>query len=535
MTIRALSRIAAAILAVCMLLSTAVFADDTGTGIAYPGMEKSLIERGIIDADYPRFEPLTRRELAEILCRFTGNDDVLALLNGDPDADGTAAANELLLALRTDDPAAADAPLTFDDALPILSAAVKGIRIGDMLADIFWYDDMDFTGNDLVPILYNAGIVRDNYTLSRWKKQSHVDIYRDYSRKTEGYYSICIDSRIPNDIRLKKTLLVEPDTLYVLSADVMTENVVNHESPDSGVGAQISTENYVHSTCLTGTNGWTTLRKLVRSDKNGELPFSLDLGYWGATTTGKVWYSNVKCTPIDEYEAEDDTWNFLYVIVKNAFIDQQNDPITGGRTKISHSRDAKEIEGAKFNAGELTKDLAEISRGQIKAELDIIVPEAKLEVKDRHSVGFHVSASSARKYLEASGIDYSGYDHVILSVSLPGLRTEYGGLGGTMIDGSVGFSFIIHTNPEGLKNIEKTRHPFMSAMFVHEFLHSIETYSKTLGFDYPALHDAEEYGYTNDNEWKQWYIDYINMQVKSGGKKIGIDPTVWKLPPANFK
>ena len=77
-------------------------------------------------------------------------------------------------------------------------------------------------------------------------------------------------------------------------------------------------------------------------------------------------------------------------------------------------------------------------------------------------------------------------------------------------------------------------------VLLHEFLHSLERTSTEYGFEVPALHDYEKYGYKNEiliGE-KRWYTDYINKNIKYNGKNIGLPPDVYTLKPAknsNFK
>ena len=69
---------------------------------------------------------------------------------------------------------------------------------------------------------------------------------------------------------------------------------------------------------------------------------------------------------------------------------------------------------------------------------------------------------------------------------------------------------------------------------MHEFLHSLERTSTEYGYDIPALHDYEKYGYKNQNltGLKDWYKDYMNKNIKATKGYIGLPQEVYTLKPA---
>lgn len=81
---------------------------------------------------------------------------------------------------------------------------------------------------------------------------------------------------------------------------------------------------------------------------------------------------------------------------------------------------------------------------------------------------------------------------------------------------------------------------FPEEVFLHEFLHSLERTATEYGYDIPALHDYEKYGYKNEklNGQKTWYIDYMNKNINSTSGNIGLPSEIYTLKPAksnNFK
>ena len=81
---------------------------------------------------------------------------------------------------------------------------------------------------------------------------------------------------------------------------------------------------------------------------------------------------------------------------------------------------------------------------------------------------------------------------------------------------------------------------FPEEVYIHEFLHTLERNAKTYGFQIPNLHDYSKYGYREDrvNGQREWYIAYMNKEVKYGGTNIGLPEEVYIYKPvheSNFK
>ena len=75
---------------------------------------------------------------------------------------------------------------------------------------------------------------------------------------------------------------------------------------------------------------------------------------------------------------------------------------------------------------------------------------------------------------------------------------------------------------------------FPEEVFLHEFLHSLERTSEEYGYDIPALHDYEKYGYENQKliGLKDWYKDYMNKNIKTSNGYIGLPEQIYTLKPA---
>ena len=75
---------------------------------------------------------------------------------------------------------------------------------------------------------------------------------------------------------------------------------------------------------------------------------------------------------------------------------------------------------------------------------------------------------------------------------------------------------------------------FPEEVFLHEFLHSLERTSEEYGYEIPALHYYEKYGYKNQSltGLKDWYQDYMNKNIKTSKGNIGLPEQVYTLKPA---
>ena len=75
---------------------------------------------------------------------------------------------------------------------------------------------------------------------------------------------------------------------------------------------------------------------------------------------------------------------------------------------------------------------------------------------------------------------------------------------------------------------------FPEEVFLHEFLHSLERSAEEYGYQIPALHDYEKYGYKNEilTGQKQWYKDYMNKEIQTTNGNIGLPPEIFSIKPA---
>ena len=369
-----------------------------------------------------------------------------------------------------------------------------------------------------------------------WLDYGESNLYRDYNVKSRDAFSYCLRDSRPNDLRLIRKFKLEPDTVYYVTADIRTDGVVNHENSADPIGACISTSHFYCSRSLFGTCGWQTVGVLGRSDESGVLEVSFNLGYYFNTCSGTAWFENLRFISTERYFNGDNTWRFLAVILRDTGIDTL-DPDTGERIRLSHKPSVAERDALKNSLRGFERDLTKDAEGLFRVKVDIVEPTAKCDSYTKNGFGYTLTAPSAREYLAENGIDISGYDHVIMIACLPELPANYFGLGGLCIDGKIGYSFVLHRDVQNCIEYLNGRRPgsrWPSALYVHEFFHSIEACSRALGLDIPEVDGARE-GYSDREEYRDWYRDFIKKNIGKSGEKRGADPRLWRLRPSLFR
>lgn len=71
-------------------------------------------------------------------------------------------------------------------------------------------------------------------------------------------------------------------------------------------------------------------------------------------------------------------------------------------------------------------------------------------------------------------------------------------------------------------------------LFIHEWIHQLESWYGSLGYTVPVLHDNKVYGFYEENEngWLDWYEAYLTNQL-TGGPATGIHKDWWKYTPTS--
>ena len=151
----------------------------------------------------------------------------------------------------------------------------------------------------------------------------HMDSYEGGYRIVSADGAFGFETRGADDCRLCRTVDVEPETRYVLTADVRTENVRD------GQGATLSIDNfsidgsYIYSEALFGTNDWTPVVLAFRTAESQEaVTLALRLGGYSAESDGAVWFKNVRL------EQNDNAPVAFQNLAPDAYADEEEDRTT---------------------------------------------------------------------------------------------------------------------------------------------------------------------------------------------------------------
>ncbi len=123
-----------------------------------------------------------------------------------------------------------------------------------------------------------------------WAIESYEGRYQ--TTLEDGVFGI--STVVADDCRLIRTVDVEPETRYVLTAEVKTRDV------EDGQGATLSIDNfpvdgsYIYSESIYGTTDWTTLTLAFRTARGQDsIVLALRLGGYSAVSSGSVWFRSV--------------------------------------------------------------------------------------------------------------------------------------------------------------------------------------------------------------------------------------------------
>ncbi len=128
-----------------------------------------------------------------------------------------------------------------------------------------------------------------------------------------GRRSVKISAPTPNDAQWITSVAVQPNTLYLLSGWIKTEDVA-HNSYIVDAGANLSLSGtWQRTPGIFGTTDWTYVHMRFETDDTGLVRIGARLGYWAGTTTGTAWFDGLQLTPIDN-SSPVPNWKILVLI-----------------------------------------------------------------------------------------------------------------------------------------------------------------------------------------------------------------------------
>lgn len=373
------------------------------------------------------------------------------------------------------------------------------------------------------------------------RNKAQTNFTRDSQIKYSESSSYKIENVEYNDSVIYKEIEVEQNTVYKVSCMVKTENVICKDENEEGgvsIGLLDTTE---YSEAIVGTNEWKRMEFMFNSKNRDKVNISFRIGGNTNTCVGTVWFSDFKLekgTNENNYD-----WNIGCFIINELDVN-----IDGKQYKLNTN--TEDIENIKRNMKRFKEDCYEFSKKKMQVNYEITeidIPVKTITYSEEH--GYYLSYKDIKNIIYDK-VKQEEYDHVFIvcrmendegNISIP-ILNNWIGLGGMDIYG-IGYSLIRITknsNQYTYKYGISNQNP--EEVYIHEFCHTLERNLIEYGYEIPALHDYEKYGYKDGDAsgLKKWYKDYMSKNIleETTGQYIGLDEFCYTIKPAknsNFK
>ena len=375
--------------------------------------------------------------------------------------------------------------------------------------------------------LYFNGFTKGEYT------PGISEFTRDKDIKYSNERSYKIYSKDFNDAMFYKEVEVKPNTVYKVSCMVKTENV-EVDKDKSGAGALISlAEEEEVSEPIRETTDWQELTMTFNSKAREKVKIGFRLGGNDAYAKGTVWFSNLK---LEEGTTSKDTnWKMACFILKHLNVNIENE-------EYNFSMSNHDIQNVKSNVKRFENSCKGLSAGKMTAQCDIYEidePISSLTYTEKHK--YYIDPQDVREQIGKTVLEKE-YDYVFV-VARMGNETkeipvkDWIGLGGIKLY-DVGYSLIRmpNRNNDYVYTYDTSINIFPEEVFIHEFLHTLETNLQDYNYTIPELHDYEKYGYKEKDltGLSEWYRDYMQCKIKNNqGEYVGLNEIVYSLKPAH--
>lgn len=391
----------------------------------------------------------------------------------------------------------------------------------------------------LIIIMYiSFNIYRTNYFNGFEKaiatENTQIKFSRDGQVKYSASRSYKIENFEYNDAAFYKEIEVEPNTPYKISCMVKTENVQSKQSNED-VGATIGLlETTEYSKPIKDTTDWQKVEFMFNSKNREKVKISFRLGGNNGNCTGTAWFSDFKLEK--GIKRADTKWNVACFILR-----ELNVNIDGKHYEFKVN--LEDIENVKLNMERYKQACYELSNKKMTINYDIIdinTPATTISYSDEH--GYYISYNDVKDLIYNKTLEKE-YDHVFVVARMEDENYEipiignWIGLGGMDMYG-IGYSLIRidkNTNKNAYKYGITNQMP--EEVFVHEFLHTLERNNLENGYETPALHDYNKYGYTEKTieGLHEWYKDYMRATIldSNTGQYVGLSETTYLTQPPN--
>ncbi len=366
-----------------------------------------------------------------------------------------------------------------------------------------------------------------------------TEFTRDAQVKYSDMDSYKVENQEYHDAMFSETVSVLPNMPYKVTCMVKTQDVENRDNTTGGAHISISgtTE---RSVAITGTKDWQELTLYFNSKNRTEVTVGFRLGGYNEETKGIAWFSDMKMEL--GVANQDNNWKMACFVFPSIDVDVE---IKGKQEHVKLEMTQKDISDVRTNLQRFQNSIATLSKNKMTVDYDIytITEPIKTLSYDEEN-GYYVSANDVYEYIN-SYVEEKQYDHIYIALRMADkqkgnniLVNDWIGLGGMDYWG-IGFSNI--RMPDDENNYAYQYHylinTFPEEVFIHEFLHTLERNSKEYGYEVPALHDYNKYGYAEARleGLKKWYEDYMNCSIKYGEETIGLPSQIFTYKPVQEK
>ncbi len=391
----------------------------------------------------------------------------------------------------------------------------------------------------IIALLFVFNIYRKNY-FSGFEKAILLEDATNFSRDSREKYSednsYKIENYNYNDAAFYKEIEVEPDTPYKITCMVKTENVERElENEDGGVtiGVMDTTQ---YSYPIEGTNDWQQIEYIFNSQDSTTAKISFRLGGNTNKCKGTVWFSDFKLEK--GIKSEDSEWK-----VACFFINELDVEIEGKQYNLKLNLTDKE--NVKLNMERYKDDCYQFSNKKMTVTYDtyeIEEPITTISYSEEH--GYHILPNDVKEQIYPI-VKQNEYDHIFVvcrmenddGTMLIPIKENWIGLGGMDMYG-IGFSLVrINSRANQYTYKYGITNQAPEEVYLHEFLHTLERNCMENGYDIPALHDYEMYGYNEAGVegLNEWYEDYMREEVYDAerGTYVGLNDSAYTSQPFN--
>ena len=392
----------------------------------------------------------------------------------------------------------------------------------------------------IIVLVFLFRIYKENYfgDFTRAEYQPGLSEFkRDSSVKIGNHNSYRIVSNTFNDAVYSKKISVKPNTPYRVTCKVKTKDVVTEKAISNAGAGLCIVDTTECSNTITGTTDWTNLEFMFDSKARTEVEIGLRLGSYADNCKGTAWFSDLK---LEMGSATYDShWKMVCFIFDKIDVEIQKD---GKPYRMQEEMTGYDVQRIKENMERAKDSFKNLSDYEMTMDYEIIeIDEPIKSVSYDNENGYYVSPSDISLMIK-DYVEKGEYDYIYATVKFGDVinaaidnKNNWIGLGGMNYQDK-GFSNIRlpNDNKSYVFTYDPSINTFPEEAFVHEFLHTLENISKENGYDYPILHNYEQYGYKIEPRvsLKQWYSDYMSKNIiTTKGTKVGINPEVYSIKP----